>query len=152
MKDKFRRYSLRINIKAVAKQRSRTSRNGHHYTPKQTIDFEQKVTDSWIAKYGGLTLRTPIAIEIKFFIKRPKSHYGTGRNSNKLKPTAPRYCVKKPDNDNVEKSIWDGLNKIAYTDDSMVYKNKTTKYWCGKDVQEFILINIFSVIISNTGV
>ena len=59
----------------------------------------------------------PISITCSFFMKRPKSHYGTGKNSGILKQTAPYICIKKKEFqllsvDLDEKQIIDMLEKI----------------------------------------
>ena len=44
--------------------------------------------------YGGLALTGAIDLELCFWFPRSKSHYGTGRNADRLKPSAP----EKPNN------------------------------------------------------
>jgi Holliday junction resolvase RusA-like endonuclease len=84
-------------------------------------------------KIWGILLTTPIAISLEVYIQRPKSHYGTGKNKLVLKDKSPQYCIVKPDNDNIEKIVWDGLNKIAFIDDCIIISNKTHKQWCYSD-------------------
>lgn len=62
----------------------------------------------------------PIYIQIWYGLPRPVSHYGTGKNAGKLKPSAPKYPARKPDIDNFEKFIFDCLNGIIYKDDSQI--------------------------------
>ena len=69
---------------------------------------------------GHQIILDPIYIQIWYGLPRPQSHYGTGRNSGKLKPSAPKYPAKKPDIDNYEKFIFDCLNGVVYRDDSQV--------------------------------
>ena len=46
---------------------------------------------------------------------RPKNHYGTGKNSDKLKKSAPQiYHSKKPDIDNLTKIYLDAMEKAEY--------------------------------------
>ena len=63
----------------------------------------------------------PIEIDLKFFMKRPKNHYGTGRNAGKLKPNAPVLHSKKPDIDNLIKFVFDCLNGQVWKDDALIY-------------------------------
>ena len=37
----------------------------------------------------------PVELEIEFLFPRPKAHFGTGRNADKLKPSAPVHCVSR---------------------------------------------------------
>jgi len=62
----------------------------------------------------------PVMLNFVAYFKRPKSHYGTGKNSHKLKKTAPFYHTNKPDKDNVEKLIGDALNGYIWKDDCQV--------------------------------
>ena len=61
-----------------------------------------------------------IAISLIYFIGRPKAHYGTGRNKDVLKASAPKYPTKIPDIDNYEKFVFDCLNEIVYQDDKQI--------------------------------
>lgn len=47
--------------------------------------------------------------------------------THRIKPTS------KPDNDNVEKTIFDTFNKLIWVDDSHIINNKTTKYYTAED-------------------
>jgi len=62
----------------------------------------------------------PLSMELNFYMERPKNHYGTGRNANKLKASAPEWHTGRPDIDNLIKFIQDSLNKIFYRDDSVI--------------------------------
>lgn len=100
------------------KMRSRSTRSGHHFTPhKQVVyetlvalEFEKKVPD-WQPWEGS------ISVDIYAYYSIPKSMSKIKRQamiSGDLLPT------KKPDIDNVQKSILDGLNGVAWADDSAV--------------------------------
>ena len=55
-----------------------------------------------------------------FTFPRPKSHYGTGKNSNVLKPGAPIYHLSKPDADKLQRCVFDAIKGIVYEDDCQV--------------------------------
>ena len=61
--------------------------------------------------YKGAPITQPVALEITFYFMRPKGHYGTGRNAEKLKPSAPRHCTSAAngDLDKLCRSTFDGL-------------------------------------------
>jgi len=62
-----------------------------------------------------------LAVEIRFALARPRSHYGTGRNAGTLKATAPSYPTTKPDLDKLERAVLDALTSAGvYPDDSQV--------------------------------
>ena len=57
-------------------------------------------------------LRTgPLAITTTFYMPRPRYHYGTGRNADTLKPSAPTWVDKKPDIDKLLRSTLDALTQ-----------------------------------------
>lgn len=62
----------------------------------------------------------PIAMEIRFFLQRPKGHFGTGRNAGHVKDSAPDYPTTKPDLDKCVRAVLDSLTGVAYRDDSQV--------------------------------
>lgn len=71
----------------------------------------------------------PIRLDLAFVMPRPKSHYGTGRNVNKIKPSAPVLHTQKPDLDKLIRAVGDALTGVAYHDDSQVVGGSHIKRW-----------------------
>jgi len=69
----------------------------------------------------GITYQ-PVEVEIDFFFSRPRSHYGSGRNANQLRRSAPSYHTKSPDLDKLLRCFGDALTKIVWHDDKQIYK------------------------------
>ena len=65
-------------------------------------------------------LEGPVSLIINAVFQRPLSHYGSGRNSDKLKPSAPMDYLQKPDGTNVSKAVEDVMNGIFWKDDTQV--------------------------------
>lgn len=59
-------------------------------------------------------------VEMRFYFDRPKSHHGTGRNAQTLKPSAPARMVVMPDIDKLCRCALDALTGIVFADDSQV--------------------------------
>ena len=74
----------------------------------------------------------PLAIAIRFYFTRPKSHFKTGKNSHVMKDTAPLWHTSKPDVDNMAKFLMDSLNKIYWKDDSYIADCWITKQYDDK--------------------
>jgi Holliday junction resolvase RusA-like endonuclease len=75
-------------------------------------------------------LEGPLRVTCKFFMPRPKSHYGTGGNAGKLKASAPVYPLgKRNDIDNLVKFVFDCLNGLAWKDDSQVITSASSKVY-----------------------
>jgi crossover junction endodeoxyribonuclease RusA len=68
-------------------------------------------------------LTGPVEVRLQFRFTRPKSHYGTGRNAGKLKPSAPRYVSVMPDLDKITRGILDGVTDAGlWIDDAQVVR------------------------------
>jgi crossover junction endodeoxyribonuclease RusA len=64
---------------------------------------------------------TPVKVTLRFYLPRPRNHYGTGRNAGQLLPSAPSWPAVRPDVDKLARSTLDGLKTGgAYSDDSQV--------------------------------
>lgn len=61
-------------------------------------------------------------VEVCFFLKRPDSHWRSGRYSHLLKDDAPAAPTTFPDVDKLLRAILDALTGIVYRDDSQVTK------------------------------
>lgn len=65
-------------------------------------------------------LRGPVEITLRFYLVRPKGHFGTGRNAGVIKGSAAPYPITKPDFDKLTRAICDGMKGSVYADDSQV--------------------------------
>jgi len=70
----------------------------------------------------------PLRVNFFFQLERPKSHFGTGRNAERLKPSALRRPSKQPDLLKLARPVEDALTGIVYHDDAAsvdihLYKN-----------------------------
>ena len=65
--------------------------------------------------------------------KRPKSHF---KKNGALKPSAPKFVLKRPDVDNCLKFILDSLQPAVVVDDKFVVNATVVKIWCDKKADE----------------
>ena len=70
--------------------------------------------------HGFIPLEGAVGVVMKFYLPRPKYHYGTGKNAGKLKSTAPFYPIVTPDWDRLSLFVCDCLKGIAYRDDKQI--------------------------------
>ena len=109
--------------KPQGKARARTLRNGHSYTPENTVLYENLIKMSYQNQCGkhrfdnmpDSPLKQPLSMRIYAEYEIPKSFTKGKRlaaEHNIIRPTV------KPDADNIAKVICDALNGIAYTDDT----------------------------------
>jgi len=114
----------------VPKGRPRFARRGKFvstYSPKTTVDYETKVSESAkLAMGSSEPLETPVGAYIYITLPVPAS-YSKKRTeaclSGQEKPT------KKSDIDNYCKAIFDGMNGIVFLDDSLVVSLHATKVY-----------------------
>ncbi len=127
---------LTIDGVPVAKGRPRLGRYGT-YTPKKTQEYEEYVKMCWVAKYGGVQpLQQSLEVNVVFYLPIPKSVNKKQRAEmldGKIKHT------KKPDIDNLIKSVLDALNGIAYSDDSKIIRVAAEKQYSEKPKTELII-------------
>lgn len=100
----------------IAKGRPRFTRSGHTYTPKKTLDYERAIADHYNDSGLGM-YKGPVQIKLVFQMPIPKSF--TKKKIGLIREGFVKYD-KKPDLDNLAKSILDALNGIAYEDDAKI--------------------------------
>lgn len=115
----------------VGKQRQRFQRIGnnmiHIYTPTPTIKYEKLIADEYKKQCGVLfPTEIPLELRIRAFMRMPKVFSKVKQSraiQGEIRP------MKKPDADNIAKSILDGLNGVAYADDKQVVELSVKKYY-----------------------
>ena len=108
-----------------AQKRHRDSRNGGKYDPSSE---DKKLIRNYFfphrqpEPYEGL-----LEVEIYAFFQTPKSW-----SEKKQKYAEGKFRGKTPDSDNVDKIIFDALNKYIYRDDALIVKHKTERRYSMK--------------------
>lgn len=70
---------------------------------------------------GWRPLTGPVALSLVFTMPRPRSHYGTGRNADVVRPSAPPRPAVTPDLDKLWRATGDALTTAQiYRDDAQV--------------------------------
>jgi Holliday junction resolvase RusA-like endonuclease len=97
------------------------------YTPRKTVDYELTVRAAAKAAMGPTDLlETPVGVYLYIRLPIPKSHSKKRRDaclSGQEKP------IKKPDIDNLAKSILDGMNGVIWKDDAQIVSLHVTKVY-----------------------
>lgn len=68
-----------------------------------------------------------IDVALTFWLPRPKNHYGTGKNAERLKASSPSFPAVHPDIDKLTRSVLDALTGICFEDDRQVVGLVVTK-------------------------
>ena len=89
---------------------------------KQRNDFTKLLIAAVKLKYGSFPkLEGAVELNLIFHVARSTSHYGTGKNQDTVKQSAPAY-PSVSDIDNYCKFVMDCMNKRAFTDDRQVVR------------------------------
>lgn len=110
-----RKHKQTFKFRPKVKQRPRLGRRGRVFTPAQTLEFENLVRET----YDGFCADKPVSLVISLY---KDSFTITLTEYDTIEPSPLRGDI-----DNYAKSILDGLNGVAYTDDKLVYKLQVTK-------------------------
>lgn len=112
----------------TGKGRPRVTREGHAYTPKATVEYENLVRLEYHRQCGDCMFGREVPLDVRIFayFPIPKSTSKKKRNCMMNHTVRP---MKRPDADNVCKAILDSLNGIAYYDDSQVVDCQIRKFY-----------------------
>jgi len=102
------------------------------YDPGTAEGWKSQIAEAARPHAPFLPLAGPIRMDAVFVFSRPKSHYGSGKNSDKLKEGAPQYHISKPDGDNLCKAVWDCLTTLGFwRDDCQICAGEWIKVYVG---------------------
>ncbi len=121
------------------KCRPRFTKSGHVYTPKETIQYENLVGLSYRNSAKGYKFTSPVRVTVKAYHKPPK-----GKPKKVVEDMLNGHILptKKPDADNVAKIILDGLNKVAWDDDTQVVEMMVVKRYAEEPLVAVIVEEI----------
>ena len=95
---------------------------------------EHRTTDNLV--------RGPVVVTLRFYFKRPKSHYRTGRNAAVLKDSAPDHMITTPDVDKLARTALDALTGSVIADDAQVISATSDKRYGEPERLEIIVVEI----------
>ena len=96
------------------------------------------MADCYKDKYGETKLTGALIMEINAFFNVPKSYSKKKRNELYGRPDT----AHNGDIDNVAKSVLDGLNGVAYDDDTIIYDLHIKKFYAMNDDDERVEVKI----------
>ena len=131
-------YEFEVEGKIVGKERPRVNMyTGMIYTPNRTKDYEYLVQQSFKVQNPSFKiLEGRVSIEIIAFLSIPKNTSKIKTKQmidNEISPT------KKPDIDNIAKSVLDAMNNFVIKDDNQVSKISVEKRF---GTQEKVFVRI----------
>lgn len=118
---------------AVGKGRPRVSRHGnyvHTYTPEKTREFEDAIRFECISsiceRMPVYERETPLKANVVIGVRIPQSYSKKKQALCRCRMIAP---TKKPDIDNILKSIFDAINGCAFVDDVQIVQVTAEKIY-----------------------
>jgi crossover junction endodeoxyribonuclease RusA len=99
-----------------------------HSTWRNEVTGQARQAMSDVGRFGE-PYREPISCILTFSFHRPQFHYGTGRNSENVKPSAPPFPIKPPDLDKLTRAVFDSLTSVVWVDDAQVVACTIRKQW-----------------------
>lgn len=121
-----RTFFISIPGKPVAKGRARVNfKTKREYPDEKTAVYENLVKLTFQEAYPDHDLITG-AVTTSFiaYFPIPKSW---SKKKQELARQGKLYMVKKPDIDNIEKSVYDGLKNVAWVDDNQITMHLVSK-------------------------
>ena len=102
------------------------------YTPNETRDYEMSIKESFISQCGTEETyfnNEPLRMKLEIYQAIPKS---VSKKKTQEMLEGKIYPTKKPDIDNILKSVCDSLNKVAYQDDTQIVEMSQIKRYAEK--------------------
>lgn len=114
---------------------------------KKSRPWKQQVGDTALAHRptGGELLAGPLALELVFYVARPKSHYGKGRNAGVVKPSASAFPTVKPDTTKLVRAVEDALTGVLWRDDAQVVDQVARKRYGTPERVEVLIVELEAV-------
>lgn len=105
----------------------------HLKTWRQDVGFQARMA-------GAQLIDGAVRVELIFKLPRPKGHFGSGKNSGIVKPSAPHYPTTKPDTDKLIRAVLDALTFVCFKDDSQVCDIQARKEYTEDAPETFIRV------------
>lgn len=114
----------------------------HNYTPKDhpIHAFRAAVSRAGSEAFPSGPLSGPVMLGALFIMPRPKSM------TTKRGPNARVFSTKKPDVDNLMKSLADALNGIAFADDAQIAACSLRKTIAAADESPRVEVEVVSLV------
>lgn len=119
--------SFTVSGEPVGKGRPKATTVGGRarmYTPTKTVNAENKIA-LFAQEAGVKPIEGAVVVSIDAWFGVPAAD----RNRKSGSRLVGKPCTKRPDADNIAKTVCDALNGIAWADDCQVYKITVTKRW-----------------------
>ena len=105
-----------------------------------TLSHRAHVISTLAEDWDREPLTGAVAVDVVFTFARPKSHYGTGRNADVVKESAPEHHIQRVDGDKLARLLGDSLEMAGVVaDDCQIVEWRIRKLW-GRDDSTHLLL------------
>ena len=112
----------------------------HGRYPATTVDHRSHVISTLAENWQREPLTGAVSVDVVFTFARPKSHYGTGRNADVVKESAPEHHTQRVDGDKLARLLGDSLEMAGVVaDDCQIVEWRIRKLW-GRDDSTHLLL------------
>ena len=94
---------------------------------KGSRPWKNRVAAAAAEAMDGPPLSGPVELLLTFSVTRPRGHYGVGRNSDIVKPSAPVFPTVRPDITKLVRAAEDAMTGIVWKDDAQVIAQHADK-------------------------
>ena len=103
------------------------------------------------ARAGAPLESGSLTVHMTFYMPRPKSHYGTGKNASVLKDSAPKFYehLQDPDALKLARAVEDALTGVLWVDDNQL-RGAQQKLW-SREGKTGMLLTVEKTTLCNTG-
>ena len=121
---------------------------------KKVAPWRQDVKYATLNVYKKDPIDYAVSVSLEFIFPRPKGHFGTGRNKDKLKPSAPQFLTSHAsgDIDKLCRSTLDGLSVTSggtvLKDDSLVVSLSAHKRYAKGEELPGAIISIMPILLT----
>lgn len=131
--------SIVVLEEPIPNARHRTGK-GREYTPTATLEARHRIRMAWMELHGTAPEKGDVAFDVQVYLPRPAGHYGTGRNAQRLRPSAPpRPSGARYDWDNFGKLASDALLRLAFQDDGQIVDGRVRKWYADDGAPRWVV-------------
>jgi len=119
--------SFNIPGEPVAMGRHRTTKTGHTYMPKKTVNAKSHIAYCVSREIDMEPIKSAVSLNVTFYMPAPQSVIRSAKKQNRDIEKIP--VMTKPDIDNMVKTVGDALNGILWADDKQIINITAKKFY-----------------------